>query len=371
MRVVLGCSHVDIFQALRLLLWIEYLGGHRIPITVVTTRVASGTPIFPKIQDLLENHFDDAKLFIERTSNESGWPASATHIFGESLHFSAGDAMLWLEPDAVPVKDNWFKALRDEYTVAGKPFLGRFIPAAKTHPDHMSGIAIYPRNWADYCPDLGKIDQAGMKAWDVDRAPSILPNMHRSELIQHRWVRHEKDRSVPLDAVSKGTVLFHQDKHHSLIRQLAEEFYAQRLTRDYLGDTSDSMTKYFLTDNARKEFNVGGLKIQFETAAILGGTHYGTLSANVDSDLFGALTALVAEGKVQEIDKAEFDAFEVKKKKFEPLKISFDLPNWTDSLLQNKAPTVALAEPPPPFANPQATTTLDDVLSITKVGKNK
>lgn len=363
LRIALGCSHVDIFQALRLLLWIEYLGGKRLPITVVTTQLAAKTEFYPKLQSLLSEHFDDARLLVCRTQNEKGWPESATHIFGETLNYCAGDDMLWLEPDAVPLVKTWFTQLRDEYYSAGKPFMGRFIPAAKTHPDHMSGVAIYGHNWSSFCPDLNKIDPKGMRAWDVDRAPWILPHTHSTRLIQHKWVRHEKDRTIPSDLVGEETVLFHQDKHHTLIRQYCPEFFTSALTLQYIGDTSRDMTRYFLTDNARKTFTVGGRAIQFEPCTVLNGVHFGTLSAGVDSDQLGALLALVATGEAREIDKEDFDKYEVKKKSYGPPKNSFDLPNLTESLAPQKVSTVAPAEQ---AASSGKTAALEDVLKVSK-----
>jgi hypothetical protein len=368
MRIALGCSHIDIFQGLRLLLWIEYLGGSRLPITVVVTRRAALTEFYPLITRLIDEQFDNAKVCVERTSHEKGWPSSATHIFGEALHFCSGDDMLWLEPDAVPIKSTWFAELLQEFEMVGKPFLGRFIPAAKTHPDHMSGIAIYGKDWASICPVLGQIDTAGMQAWDVDRAPWIIPHMHRSNLIQHKWVRHEADRSIPSEWVDKKTVLFHQDKQHCLPREIAPEFLTSRLTVEYLGSTNGTMMKYFMTENSRTVYNVGGREIRFETAVVSNGIHFGTLSAAVDSDLYAALVALVVEGKVSEIDQEDFDKFEVKKKSFVPVKSSFALSNLTDSLAPSRLPPAALAEAKP-VSSPKPSVGLDTVLAVSKPGK--
>lgn len=86
-----------------------------------------GWPVAPN------NHWHFVVLHLERSGNKSPW--------------------LWLELDAVPVKNGWADKLQQAFFDAGKPFMGCVKPVTwikdgkvirKDDDDMLMGVAIYP-----------------------------------------------------------------------------------------------------------------------------------------------------------------------------------------------------------------------------------
>lgn len=332
MKLAIAYSHIDARAALRLLCWIHHLGGKNLPLVVVATQMATRTKPHEHIQNLLKGEFPNHVSHVAKTQDERGWPRSATHLFIQSLHFCAGDDMFWLEPDALPIRRGWYERLVSEYRSSKKTFMGRLIPEAATHPDHMSGIGIYGRKWCETVPQLGVINENAMGAWDVDCAPWILRDYHNTKRIQHRWVRHLADRRVPVDVIDAGTDLFHQDKTGQLPYDLDPSFADNPLTTRYGPITlGNNMTTYFLNQRSDAPLALGGKSFAFEKATYLNGSWFGTLASS-DPEELALLEAACATGRIKEISKEDYDKYEVKKKTETGPKNSFGLPNLTESL---------------------------------------
>jgi len=223
MLAVLSYCPKDEQQALRLALWIEELGGargHRM-LLLRDQRCTSG-----EVETALWRSFDGVEV-LPYVDHFNAWPSSPSYCFAlAARHIAAtrNEPFCWLEPDVVPTRPGWLDAIADEYRSAGKPFLGDYVTVPNTDtPPHCSGIAVYPSPLVEYA---GMALIAGEHAWDIIASEQIVPQMHRSELILHRW-KHEPftswgqfEREVL--AVKPRCALFHADKSFSLPPLLRE-----------------------------------------------------------------------------------------------------------------------------------------------------
>lgn len=137
---------------------------------------------------------------------------------------------LWMEPDAIPLRQDWLMQLQTRYSNAGKPFFGPIVPDMR----HMNGTAIYPWNTPALCPKT--FASGDIYGFDVLMSGEIGHLIHdASNLFHHTWVeRHGRlyphgegeypTFPTPESAkrVNKGAVLFHRNKDGTLIDRLRE-----------------------------------------------------------------------------------------------------------------------------------------------------
>jgi hypothetical protein len=127
---------------------------------------------------------------------------------------------LFMEPDAVPLCEEWIDQIEEEYRNCGRPFMGDFVDLTSSDVegiDHMSGIAVYDWNLSITAPRLFNCNNGKEEfAWDIFAASDILPKMHRTGLIQHDWNRYRK-QAVDASAVMQGAVIYHPDKQGVLL----------------------------------------------------------------------------------------------------------------------------------------------------------
>ncbi len=138
---------------------------------------------------------------------------------------------LWMEPDAVPLKQDWLMKLQTGYSNAKKQFFGPIVPDML----HMNGTAIYPWNTPELCP--ATFSSREVYGFDVLMSGEITARIHdASNLFHHVWVeKHGRllphgDGEYPhfptvdsLNRLQKGAVLFHRCKDGSLIDRLREK----------------------------------------------------------------------------------------------------------------------------------------------------
>lgn len=137
---------------------------------------------------------------------------------------------LWMEPDAVPLKQDWLMRLQTAYSNAKKPFFGPIVPDMH----HMNGTAIYPWDTPARCPQT--FASGEIYGFDVLMSGEVLNQIHdASNLFHHTWVekygqlRPHGDGEYPTfptaesaKRVQKGAVLFHRNKDGTLIDRLRE-----------------------------------------------------------------------------------------------------------------------------------------------------
>ena len=158
------------------------------------------------------------EVIIEKaTHSQTGWPISCNMAF-EAVAWLCSTKLkqpfLWMEPDAVPIQPHWIDSIEKAYQLCGKPFMGDFVEIAGIMPNgvnHMSGIAVYDWDLHRKAPSIFNNERI---AWDIASAGNVVPQMARTELIQHDWVPEAKWRRdvVTKDCVKPLAVVYHPDK---------------------------------------------------------------------------------------------------------------------------------------------------------------
>jgi hypothetical protein len=159
-----------------------------------------------------------SKISIETCHHvERGWPISCNKAF-ETMAWAAyqkyKQPFLWMEPDAVPLKQGWLNDIENDYRAKGRPFMGDYVAIAGVMPngvDHMSGIAVYHPDMPRLAPSIFNNERA---AWDIASAYQVTRQMARTNLIQHDWIPTKQWRrdNVDLTCVKEGAVIYHPDK---------------------------------------------------------------------------------------------------------------------------------------------------------------
>lgn len=164
---------------------------------------------------------------------ESGYPGSASHLFYRALEYCEryNKAVLWIEPDAIPIRPTWLKEIEAEYEACPKLFLG--VIAGCGFGAHMAGVGVYPRNWRELSPCLSGIlsnpstlpdisfwGPGKGQAWDTGCAPEIVPQVEPSKTIAQMW-RPAPFTEKTVRMINPSVTLLHQCKDLTLMRVLA------------------------------------------------------------------------------------------------------------------------------------------------------
>jgi len=136
-----------------------------------------------------------------------------------------GQPFIWMEPDSIPTRPGWAQILSDEYARCGKPFM---LSSDSTPPDDIvGGIGVYPTDTKFLIPVDFKHD-----AWDKWMLHHLSGLIHRTPLIQHRYgfyenglVKHRPVFPRDNDILRPEAVIFHSDKHQSLIPGFQASFF--------------------------------------------------------------------------------------------------------------------------------------------------
>jgi FkbM family methyltransferase len=154
-----------------------------------------------------------------------GWPEGANYMFRTSFGLLAARAYkyaLWMEPDAVPLKEGWMDTIEAEYQKGGKPFMGGRVEGVyegKHVPLHMTGIAVYPNPLYEHA---GEAYRAFDMAWDIAAKDQIIPKAHFTGLFCHAWNHPGMKSMVEVDAIPPKAVIHHGVKDLSLITLLRQ-----------------------------------------------------------------------------------------------------------------------------------------------------
>lgn len=374
MLITLGYCNKDFYQTLRLMRWIGFLSeldGESMKferILLVTTRNCFHRRMHSELLSLAQKIFAEVHTFFPTEDYERGWPASCNRMFEQALihtenHFV--DDVLWLEPDVVTLYPAWYGDIRAEFEVAkanGKSFMGDYIGKYK---QHMSGIAVYGRNWRALAPKL--INVPPNWPWDVWSADQVLPHAHHPPLIQHI-------PSTPpiynLAGLRPGAAIFHKDKRGSLFGLLDAKHFgcaaSEHPVFSYVEVVQESvMTKYYHTDNASKKVRSGEFEFLFSPYDNFAGAWRGIYETGDETEQV-ALDFLVHNpaSAVTELTQAEYEA---KVKKKAPTITSRQSVDWKPPQAKiNPNPAAVLVENPSPSPS-QADVGLDKPATITNI----
>lgn len=226
MLVVLSLCHRDSALALSNAEWIASLGGSAEHKWIVAcNQIAGNTDIPQRIVDALKAKYAQVELLVHYDEEERPWPRAQNHAFQRSAQYVANKydcPWLWLECDAIPLKDGWLDALEAEYIRCGQKFMGMLVNVTTVQgqsiPTHMSGVAIYPGNLPGHSVNIMR---CGGIAFDMAGAEEVLPQAYFTNLIQHKYQAPSITRDEEFNAwVPKEAVLFHQQKTPQLIEYL-------------------------------------------------------------------------------------------------------------------------------------------------------
>lgn len=149
----------------------------------------------------------------------------------------------WLEADAVPTRPSWADEIENEDRNARKPFMGAFVNIPPFEP-HMSGIAVYPYNVADYSMNMAVPQNI---AWDyAGRRETVGKKMaHFTDLIQHEYRIDGKEPTFPtlesLSLIKPRTAVFHRCKDGTLVARLREKLSGEAHVMGAPGQRSGSI----------------------------------------------------------------------------------------------------------------------------------
>ncbi len=196
------------------------------------------------IKAVLAQTFKSVEMIIPEFE-EDGWPGGPNTMFLAAADYleSNGNTEPWffMEADIFPLREGWLASLNQEYTEAGKPYMGVINDSRFKNLDtgeqfvngqHMVGAGIYPADFMKRCKTIEMIPQH--ISWDTAIGPEILSEVHDTKLISHKWGTKDyyfhngqlcmtavdpinfHDYSSPINP--EKIVLIHGDKSGSLYR---------------------------------------------------------------------------------------------------------------------------------------------------------
>lgn len=234
---VIACHNKDLDQAQRLVGWIGELNvpPRKVPAPLL---IVVDQTVSPERYTAL--HEEGKKVFSHvRTITVSvlkqGWPSACDTMFMSAARYVRDNytlPFLWLEPDCVPLKPEWFEELKGAYNGCNMRYLGAVIEQSgqKGMPaKHLTGCSVYPNDSFD---DFDKMPEvtSGRQPWDIAGGERIATAAQNTPLIQHFWGGEKtppvfvESRApdapgnyVMLDFLKPEAVLFHRDKPGNLI----------------------------------------------------------------------------------------------------------------------------------------------------------
>jgi len=233
--VVLPYCNKDFNLAKKLLEWIRGLGG-----TVHHPILLAGDSGVEKekrleLKSIASTCFASAdSISVNVDPENQNWPKGPNTMFHEASRQVLECyrmPFLWLEPDAVPLRESWLDDLADEYAHCPKKFMGTMATVAldaSLPSRHLSGVAVYPQD----AHNIMKKACAANVGFDYASAEVVVgqSRAHETKLIHEIWGSHNeipsfKEFKTPGDAnniltpaaIPKEAVLFHRCKDGSLI----------------------------------------------------------------------------------------------------------------------------------------------------------
>jgi hypothetical protein len=236
MIVAIGISDKDERLARQWLAWVALLSTRapecKVPLLVMQTCRLNQhhTAMF---REALAQALFPVEYATVPDEEETGYPKSASHLFLRTMEHCEkaypGQAILWCEPDTVPMIPGWQANIESEYKAYAQPFMGVI---ERGHGfAHLAGVAVYPHNWRKKAPLLANVMNApdvfwgkGLgQAFDTYAAPETVPQTHEARTIQQVW---RPIMPITQDWIKKnvrpGVALFHQCKDGSMINVMKE-----------------------------------------------------------------------------------------------------------------------------------------------------
>jgi hypothetical protein len=161
--------------------------GHRLLVVGCPSAQSYVEDVFSKIS----NKFDSSELHLFSAKSPVGWPEGPNFYFQKTVEHLRGGAhdWFWMEMDCTPVADRWLDSLSQEYAECGKPCLGVIQDIRSGEGIHLVGVAVYPKNFDEVCPDSLRVASFD-EAFDYYLRKELVPISAQSRLLQHNFRTH-------------------------------------------------------------------------------------------------------------------------------------------------------------------------------------
>lgn len=226
----------DVAPLRELLLWIGQLGGARNHHALLVADAGTQWSDCVSILEFASPIFRKVDLTATEQST-LGWPAGPNALFRHAAEHMAkvGKPFLWLEPDAIPVKQNWLDLIDIAYMQCGKPFMGRYYKneTAGLPSIMLTGIGVYPHDVLLRWPQ-----PFNAEAFDVSMSRTLLNQSANTELIWAFWGQpklpptfvkvkaHDSPiNAFTLDKIPPEAAVMHRNKDGTLIKLLRERMF--------------------------------------------------------------------------------------------------------------------------------------------------
>lgn len=232
--LVIGFHAGDVERTKNLLTWIAELGECNPHSCLLVADSTVLKPDSDAIKKLAKKSFDTVMMI--PASVECAWKPNQMFLSAAKwIHECTKLPWLWLEPDAIPLKEGWLDAIADEYAASPMAYMGPIIHQ-KGQPGlpeaHLTGCSVYPASAWELFASLPKL-QKDIVAWDIEGAAKVIPRARNTNLIHHFWgnrdmppifveskTQESPKNFVTIDFISKEAVVFHRTKDGGLINIL-------------------------------------------------------------------------------------------------------------------------------------------------------
>lgn len=243
MIVVLNVSHKDSELALRNMRWMAELGGcKKHEIILQSSVIAAANGLVNELEPAAKEVFGTTSLRIADLQDERGWPWSPNAAWLDAVQFirtKVQKPWLWMEPDAIPIKEGWLDMIEEEYLriPSDRYFMGGEVKV----PSHrMSGVGVYPAWVAQFTRGFPMLLHAKAGPWDQVLARDFMRYTQFTPLIQNVWnVVPGDPATIPtfpdvesLKLIAPQTVIFHRNKDGTLIERIRESRANVALEKD-------------------------------------------------------------------------------------------------------------------------------------------
>lgn len=229
LNVVLPFIESDVPQVINLLKWCAELSG-RINYSIFLLPFKGLN--FTEIKMYAERAFTDVQVIPDSEGIVSDWKsdekikdaAGPNSMFRQAawyfyFHKELGP-WLYLEPDCVPLTDDWLKRLEDDHASHSMPISG--VKMEWADEPYLNGVAIYPQNLVAQAAEIVTRvmwEQHPDKevAFDVAGRSHVLKKAHLTNKIQLSY----RTEGVPI--LIPGAVLYHGDRNGQIIERLQKK----------------------------------------------------------------------------------------------------------------------------------------------------
>jgi hypothetical protein len=227
--VVLPFCMMDVLQLIKNLKWMKTLGQAKTHDCLLSFDASTNGQVVREALHLAEHVFCGVMSTSYRVPTGTSFPQTAAWQHAAIVMHKAGRPWLWLEADAIPLRQNWLEVLQNVYDNCRMPFAGPMVKGAS----HMNGTpAIYPANTPLLLP---RTMSHTRNAWDVECQDEIAGKVRDiGHIAVARWgikdgMLNELEGEAPsfppgsnhlLNQIPKTAVVFHRDKNGSLIDRL-------------------------------------------------------------------------------------------------------------------------------------------------------